>query len=189
MPAPIAVYDANILYPAHLRDLLMRLAMNDLVRPHWSEDIHSEWKRNVHAAHPDVTGEDLEYPRGEMDRARPDACVEGYEDRVENLSLPDPSDRHVLAVAIEIGADYIVTFNLDDFPAAQLDSRGIEAVDPDSFVCLLMGHDLKGVVEVAAEHRGSLRKPPLTVGEYLEVLRNGGLDVTARRLEKRRDRL
>jgi hypothetical protein len=35
--------------------------------------------------------------------------------------LPPGSDRHVLAVAIHIGADYIVTFNLDDFPAAQLD--------------------------------------------------------------------
>ena len=186
---PVAVYDANVLYPAHLRDLSMRLAMNDLVRPHWSEDIHDEWMRNVHADHPDVTWEDLEYTRGEMDRARPDACVEGYEDRVENLSLPDPSDRHVLAVAVEIGADYIVTFNLDDFPAAQLNPRGVEAVDPDSFVCLLMDRDLGGVVEVAAEHRGSLRKPPLTVSEYLEVLRNGGLGVTAQRLEKHRDLL
>lgn len=40
---PVAVYDANVLYPAHLRDLLMRLAVGDLVRAHWSEQIHEEW--------------------------------------------------------------------------------------------------------------------------------------------------
>jgi hypothetical protein len=39
---PVAVYHANVLYPAHLRDLLLRLAMDDLVRPHWSDDIHDE---------------------------------------------------------------------------------------------------------------------------------------------------
>jgi len=141
---PVVVYDANVLYPAHLRDLLLRLAVDDLVRPHWSEDIHGEWMRNVHADHPDVTWEDLEYTRGEMDRAFPYACVEGYEHRVENLSLPDPEDRHVLAAAIEIGADSIVTFNLDDFPAPQLDPHGIEALHPDAFTSLLMDRDKDG---------------------------------------------
>ena len=53
--SPVAVYDANVLYPAHLRDLLMRLAVSGLLRPHWSEQIHEEWMRNVHADHPDVT--------------------------------------------------------------------------------------------------------------------------------------
>lgn len=83
---PVAVHDANVLYPAHLRDLVMRLAMIDLVRPHWSNEIHDEWMRNVHADHPDVTWEDLEYPRREMDRARPDACVDGFQERIETRS-------------------------------------------------------------------------------------------------------
>jgi hypothetical protein len=136
-----------------------------------------------------VTWEDLEYTRGEMDRAFPDACVEGYEDRVANLSLPDPGDRHVLAAAIEIEADHIVTFNLDDFPAARLDPHGTEALHPDTFTSLLMDRDLEGIVEVAAKHRASLRKPPMSVNEYLERLRKGGLEVTTRRLEEHRSRL
>ena len=186
---PVAVYDANALYPAQLRDLLLRLAVNDLVRPHWSDEIHDEWTRNVHADRPSVTWEDLEYTRGEMERAFPDASVEGYQDHIGTLSLPDPGDRHVLAAAIEVGADYIVTFNLGDFPAAQLDPHGVEAVDPDSFACLLMDQDLEGVVGVAAKHRRSLRKPPLGVSEYLEALRNGGLEVAAERLGNHRGRL
>jgi predicted nucleic acid-binding protein len=186
---PVAVYDANVLYPAQLRDLLLRLAVNDLVRPHWSDEIHDEWTRNVHADRPSVTWEDLEYTRGEMERAFPDASVDGYQDHIDTLSLPDPDDRHVLAAAIEVGADYIVTFVLGDFPAAQLDPHGVEVVDPDSFACLLMDRDLEGVLGVAAEHRGSLRKPPLGAGEYLEALRNAGLEVAAERLENYRTRL
>ena len=42
-----AVYDANILYPAPLRDLFMRLAQAGLVRAKWTEAIHAEWMRNV----------------------------------------------------------------------------------------------------------------------------------------------
>jgi len=30
-----------------------------------------------------------------------EALVEGYEQRIETLALPDPDDRHVLAAAIE----------------------------------------------------------------------------------------
>ena len=61
---PVVVYDANVLYPAQLRDLLMRLAVNDLVRPHWSDDIHDEWMRNVHADRPSVTWEDFRIHAG-----------------------------------------------------------------------------------------------------------------------------
>lgn len=34
-----AVYDACVLYPAPLRDLLMHLAMTDLFRAKWTEQI------------------------------------------------------------------------------------------------------------------------------------------------------
>ena len=50
---------------------------------------------------------DLGGPRihaGEMERAFPDASVEGYQDHIGTPSLPDPDDRHVLAAAIEVGA-------------------------------------------------------------------------------------
>jgi len=35
-----AVYDANILYPAPIRDLFIRLAQAGLVRAKWTETIH-----------------------------------------------------------------------------------------------------------------------------------------------------
>ena len=53
---PVVLYDANVLYPAQLRDFLMRLALGEVVRTHWTESIHEEWTENVHADYPDIHG-------------------------------------------------------------------------------------------------------------------------------------
>lgn len=37
-----ALYDANVLYPAPLRDLLMNLALTGVYRARWSARIHDE---------------------------------------------------------------------------------------------------------------------------------------------------
>jgi hypothetical protein len=41
------VYDACVLYPAPLRDLLMRLAATDLFKAHWTDAIHYEENHNA----------------------------------------------------------------------------------------------------------------------------------------------
>jgi hypothetical protein len=38
----VVVYDACVLYPAPLRDLLVRLASTDLVRARWTDQILDE---------------------------------------------------------------------------------------------------------------------------------------------------
>ena len=53
------IYDACVLYPAPLRDLLMRLALTDLYRARWTDMIHDEWTRNVLKQRPDLKPEDL----------------------------------------------------------------------------------------------------------------------------------
>ncbi len=54
MPPPTALLDANVLYPAGLRDLLLRLADRYLYAPLWSADIHEEWMRSLLADRPDI---------------------------------------------------------------------------------------------------------------------------------------
>lgn len=51
----VAVYDACVLYPAPLRDLLLRLAPTDLFRARWTENIHEEWMRSVLKDRPDLS--------------------------------------------------------------------------------------------------------------------------------------
>jgi hypothetical protein len=81
MDQPVtAVYDANILYPAPLRDLFMRLAEVGLVRARWTDAIHEEWARNVLADNPRLSAERLARTRTLMNEAIRDCLVTGFED-------------------------------------------------------------------------------------------------------------
>ena len=55
-----AFYDACVLYPAPLRDLLMQLAMTDTFRAKWSEAVHDEWIRALQEKRPDLKPEKLQ---------------------------------------------------------------------------------------------------------------------------------
>jgi hypothetical protein len=73
MDPVLAVYDACVLYPAPLRDLLLHLACVGLVRPRWTDAIHDEWIRNLLANRPDLARSQLDRIRALMERAVPDA--------------------------------------------------------------------------------------------------------------------
>jgi hypothetical protein len=44
---PVAVYDACVLYPFHLRNLLVQFGVDRLVEPRWTDEIHDEWIRSL----------------------------------------------------------------------------------------------------------------------------------------------
>lgn len=71
-----ALYDACVLYPGPLRDLLMHLALTDLYRAKWTDEIHDEWIRNVLANRVDLTKEMLERTRSLMNRHVRDCLVD-----------------------------------------------------------------------------------------------------------------
>lgn len=57
-----AVLDACVLYPASLRDLLLRLAREELYRPKWTDKINDEWKRSLLANRDDWKNNGLTEP-------------------------------------------------------------------------------------------------------------------------------
>lgn len=177
-----AVYDANVLYPAPLRDFLMRLALTGAYRARWSAQIHDEWKRNLLINRQDLTSAQLDRTSELMDKAIPDALVTGYEPLIVGLDLPDVDDRHVLATAIKCNAATIVTFNLKDFPAAVLEPLGIEALHPDDFIADLWDLDQAAVLEAAQRQRSSLKNPPHSVRQYLDKLLQQKLPETVKLL-------
>src|SRR5450432_400567 len=130
----VVLYDACVLYPAPLRDLLIRLANTGVVRARWSATILDECFRNILENRPDLKPESLVRTRELMTQAVPDCMVTNFEGLIDALVLPDVDDRHVLAAAIRAGAQAIVTFNLADFPADRLAPYNIEAKHPDDFV-------------------------------------------------------
>lgn len=179
-----ALLDANVLYPAPLRDFMVRLAIQNLFRAKWSEQIHQEWIEGVLRNRPDLTRIQLERTKALMDNHVQDAVVEDYESLIEDLSLPDPDDRHVVAAAIQGKADVIVTFNIKDFPRQTLSTYNLDVQHPDTFVLQLFERQPLEVISVASEQRQSLRRPPKSADAYLSTLEQVGLKLTASILQK-----
>jgi hypothetical protein len=176
----VAVYDACVLYPAFLRDFLVRLAIHGRaqgwLRAKWTGRIHREWIRAVLRQRPEL-GRALLRTRRLMDEHVRGCRVRGYERWEQRLSLPDPDDRHVLAAALACVADVIVTFNTSDFPTSVLAPFQVTAATPDSFVGQLFDSGI--VTAVAAEYRAALQHPPLSAAEYLQALHHNHLPNTA----------
>jgi hypothetical protein len=181
------VYDACVLYPAPLRSFLMYLAVTDLYRARWTNDIHEEWMRSVVKDHADITQQQVERIRDLMNAHVRDCLITGYEELIPGLQLPDPDDRHVLAAAIRGGVDAIITFNLRHFPHDVLKQYGIEALHPDEFISSQLDLAPNVVCAAAKRQRESLKNPPMTADEYLESLERQGLPQTTAGLRRYAD--
>lgn len=75
--ALVVVYDANVLYPSTLRDLLIRIAQSGLVQAKWSDAILDEMFRNLIKNRPDLDPVRLDRTRALMNRAVRDCLVTG----------------------------------------------------------------------------------------------------------------
>jgi predicted nucleic acid-binding protein len=170
-----ATYDACVLHPAGLRDLLIRLANTGVFRAHWSDDILDEMVRSILRRRPDLTEAQLARTRQLMCDAVPDCLTTGYDDLIEGLHLPDPADRHVLAAAIRSGSQVIVTENIRDFPAHVLQTYNIEAQTPDAFLLHVVDLSPRAVFGAVQAQASALRNPPVTIDELLDHLAQSGL--------------
>lgn len=153
----------------------MRLALSDLYRARWTDQIHDEWITAILRNRPDLSRQQLERTRSLINAHARDALVDGHQPLIPALELPDPGDRHVLAAAIKCGADLIITFNLDDFPEHALASYGIGACHPDPFLVDQLNLDAERVCTALRQHRASLKNPPKTSEEYLKTLEEHGV--------------
>jgi hypothetical protein len=82
------VFDACVLYPASLRDLLLRLAVADLCRARWTEEIQDEVFESLLRDRPDLDPARLSITRRRMCEAVHECLVTGYRRSVPALELP-----------------------------------------------------------------------------------------------------
>lgn len=129
-----AVLDACVLAPMPLCDTLLRCAEEPaLYRPIWSEETLLEIHRTMLKFGYSVAKADRRV--ASMRSAFYEATIRLPPEAIEKApELPDPKDRHVVAVAIECGANLIVTLNLRHFPSLILEKLGIMAQSPDDFL-------------------------------------------------------
>ncbi|MEZ0090310.1 PIN domain-containing protein [Streptacidiphilus sp. EB129] len=170
----IVLYDSNVLYPNTVRDLLIRLARHGIVQAKWTEQILDEGEA---ALRRNNVGDDEK--RGELRRrmnaAVRDCLVTNYEPLIEGLKLPDLNDRHVLAAAIKVGAQVIVTDNSKHFPPDYLADWDIERKTADDFVMDLIDIDDRVVYGCVMEIVSSRRRKPVTFDDVLDQLERSQL--------------
>ncbi|VDC31627.1 RSP_2648 family PIN domain-containing protein [Pseudogemmobacter humi] len=168
-----AVFDACVLFPTVLREILQGVGEAGLCEPLWSDRILGEWTRAAAKLGPGMEavaeGEAAlfraAFPRGRV------AAQPAIEAR---LVLPDTGDLHVLAVAIAGHADVIVTFNARDFPGHALAAEGIARRDPDGFLWELHSRAperVAGVVEAVRAKAEAISGQPVALKGLLKRAR------------------
>ncbi len=170
----VALYDANVLYPGSLRDLMIRLGCSGLYQAKWTEPILDEAFAAIVGEQPELA-QKLNGPRELIKKAIPDVTVTGYEDLIPSLGLPDPDDRHVLAAAIACNAQVVVTSNVRHFPETQLERYNIEAQSPDEFVVNVLELAPARVISIVQDQARALIHPDMTFEALLDRLRAVGL--------------
>lgn len=171
----VVLLDANVLYSAPLRDVLVQLAVANFYEAKWTEEIHQEWIESLLRNRSDLKLSTLESVRDLMNRKVSHCVVTNYEHLIPKVVLPDPNDRHVLAAAIVGKCDTILTYNLNDFPKSALGTHNISAVHPDEFLLNHMSLSPSTFCKELRKIRNRLNNPAYTVSEYLDRLTTQGL--------------
>ncbi len=167
-----ALLDTCVLYPAYLRDTLLRLAQVGLYQPLWSADIFEELDRNLTEI--GIAHEAVDRTLAAMRTYFDDAEVTGYHDLIDAMTC-DAKDRHVLAAAVRGEADVLVTFNIKDFPPASLASYSLELITPDDFLLSLLEQAPGLMWQTVTTQAARYKREPKTLAGLLTALELAGV--------------
>jgi hypothetical protein len=142
--------DACVLYPTVMREMVLAAARAGLFEPIWSARLLEEWARAAIKLGP--AGEAQARAEIALLRANwPKAERPAAPGVAQRLWLPDENDIHVLAVAVDAGADVILTLNAKDFPRGILAEEGLTRADPDGFLMAFWAEHSTVLESAAAE--------------------------------------
>lgn len=164
----IVMLDANVLFPASLRDTLLRAYKKGLYTMRCTEDILEEVQRNL-ISKKQTTQQQAHRLMDTIRKQFPEAFVSDYKYLINSMAN-DPKDRHVLAAAVACGAKVIVTNNLKHFPQSMLTPFEIEVQYPDDFLVQLFYLYPEVMIEIIEKQASDLRRPPKTTLELLSTL-------------------
>ena len=168
----VVIFDACILYPFHLRNIVVQIAVDRLVDARWTDEIHDEWIRNLAANVPAIPIERLQITRRLMNDALPHAMVAGYQGHIQAVTLPDLDDRHVVAAGIAGGASVVLTWNLRDFPVRELKKHGLRRKTPEALLVDLYDKVPDLTLASLANARRNLSKTRVSASDFVDILKN-----------------
>ena len=169
---PVVLFDACILYPFHLRNVVVQVAVDGLIQARWTDQIHDEWIGNLIVNVPTIPFERMQITRRMMNDALPGATVTNYEHHIPNITLPDAGDRHVVAAAIASGASIVLTWNVRDFPATELQKHRLVAQTPDTLLVDLFDRAPDVLLASLLNARRNLSKTRVSASDFLGIMNN-----------------
>jgi predicted nucleic acid-binding protein len=180
------VLDASVLAKDLHRHILLNLARAQCFRPIWSDSILGETEHTI-----TKNGRDGGRVRVQLAESFESAlAASSYIHLVRNVHISDENDRHVVAVALEEGADAICTDNTRDFDLSPDDPRlrKLDILTSDEFITDTIDlSPVKSIVALAA-----MRQAMTSVSngsEFVELLHKRELVEAAEYLRKYQDRL
>lgn len=176
MPQAILFLDANVLYSACCRDLLLELALSGLCRCRWSEQVLAETRRALLRQRPDISGHNVDRLFALMSQAYPDALTQTRRPPLPTpIPYADPADIHVVHAAYAAHATTILTFNLKHFRASALATLDLHVLSPDTWLTELLEAQPAHVLQAIETCRLRLRRPNLSQPAHLQAMRRAGL--------------
>jgi PIN domain len=185
------VADADTLFGATTRGLLIHLDYCGLIRLHWSALILDELSRALVDTGRKIDAQAARRHEQLMRASLPHAeiAVDVVDAQIEAVAhaVRSKKDAHVAACAHAIvsGQHYprvkivnLVTKNIRDFGVRKLAELGVEVSRPDDFLLALLDRDAAGVAAAFAALRATLRSAP-TPEALLERLAADGQVPTA----------
>jgi len=147
---PRAVLDTDIIYSRVLHELMGRISGElRLLDLFWSEELLAEAKRSliekkglaVEVAQRWVDYLPQSFPTGNTSLSEAPATVD-----FDSLTT-DPADRHVCALAIASGADYLFTHDRG-YLREGLRRLDVEVLAPDEFLAPAFDTDARGILDI-----------------------------------------
>ncbi len=168
MSSLVVVLDANVLFPASLRDTLLRAAKEGLYKLQCTEEILDEVHRNL-VGKGIITENQAQRLKGNIRYYFSESFITHHRPLIDSMSI-NLTDRHILAAAISCRAHIIVTNNLKDFPQNILTPFGIKAKSSDEFLVEIFSLSPETMVSIIIKQARALHSPPKTVSEILSSL-------------------
>lgn len=169
MSDTVVFLDANVLASPVTRTLLIAGGRVDGLLLTWSAHVEAEADRHARGTASRTSVVRREILGMRLSKSAPST---------HGLLTSAPEDRQVIADAIHSGARYLVTADVDDFAAEDLDGHAMSAVNPDYFMALrFSAHAYHEGVRTLAE---VARNPPRTDAEVHMMLGRRHPDLTAR---------
>jgi hypothetical protein len=185
------VADADTLFSATTRGLLIHLDYQGLIRLHWSPLILDEMSRALVDTGRKPDAESARRHEQLLRAALPQAEIPTRQVQAQFASVASAmrsaKDTHVAAcaAAILVGDFYpgtqvvnLVTKNIRDFGVRKLEALGIKVQRPDAFLLAQLQQDPTSIASAFASLRATLRSAP-EADQLLERLAADGQSLTA----------